>query len=55
MTTWTWALLPKGECWLRYDSSGDLHVLRADPRVTISDRLVEHVPEYEVWIAEWPD
>jgi hypothetical protein len=86
-----WAFAPRGECHLRNGEDGRLWVDRADPRLLISDglveqwagrhgmfhhpavtladrvvtiraanrtvvyRLVEHVPEWRAWIAEWPD
>jgi len=36
-----WALAPKGECHLRNDEYGRIYVDRADPRILISDELVE--------------
>jgi hypothetical protein len=33
---------------------GDLVKIRARNR-TVVYRLVEHVPEWRAWIAEWPD
>lgn len=86
----TWSMLPRGVCWIRQDGIGNLYVERADPAITIADRvvdeclagnhhraievdpflglikiraknrtvvyrLVQHVPEFEVWVAQWVD